>query len=60
MQFTDDIGVKTIEREERWVSKESTRALLAGAIDDSRVGIGDRERRISNNADGDGVEPAER
>ena len=42
MQLTGDIDVKTIEREERWVSKESTRALIAGAIDDGRVGVGDR------------------
>ena len=48
MQLTGDIDVKTIEGEERWIGKESTRTLFAGATDDGRAGVKDRERKISD------------
>ena len=55
MQLTGDIDVKTIEGEQRWVSKESTRTLLTGAVNDGRAGVKDRERKVSDDTKRDGV-----
>ena len=60
VQLAGAIDVEAIEGEERRVSEESTCTLFAGAIDDGRIGVLDRQRDILDNANTDSVQPDER
>ena len=60
VQLAGAIDVEAIEGEERRVSEESTCTLFAGAIDDGRIGVEDRQRDILDNANPDSVQPDER